>query len=370
MRRLLTASKSGLACGYFLNPEVDLPEDVPGPAAEFGTKVHDAIEHRLTKREPAGLQIRPPVPADVQAHVDTAVAYVEREYGGCPKEYEIAFGFDGRSVKCLGYGRETYAAKPTPEAAVGLEVAGTIDLLVHLGGDDWAVDDWKSGNAYNAGPQLRTLAALVLVHNGGDTCRMRAVQTGTGAVVEYGVLDGMDAMEHLLSLSEPSLETPTAGDHCSKHYCPLVGRCPAFKDTAKLIPVDAIVRGRINPLLTSIDSLPKDRQLEAAQVGAELFAVVKALLKKRTKELAAFAKANGGSFPMANGQTFKGYWSSRTSIKGKEALELARKLGASQEELAGLISATPFEVYKAVGKKNGSAVAELEQPIEEEENDE
>lgn len=329
--KLLTASKASLAlrCKYWLQDEVELPGDKGSPAADFGTAVHQGIEAGETDSSDP----------EVRKQVARALEYMAA-LKPLPMSQEDAFGFRGTTAVHVGTGRDSYAGHGQRGGAL---VAGTTDLLVRLSPGRWKVVDWKTGNPYKAEHQLRTLAALVLLANDGDSCEMTAFCTKTGEEVTYGELDGMDAHGWLGSLLEGHRD-PTPGEHCAEMYCPLKGKCPAYTQAAELVPAAELVRGRRNPLVTGI------KDAADAALAYELKTFVEARLAAMMEELKDFVAVNG-EVPLADGRTYKAFDQTRTTTNAEKALALAEKCGASPEELSDCVKVSTFQVFKAVGKK-------------------
>lgn len=336
--RKVTASKSklALACSYWRRPDVPLPDET-SEAAEFGTEVHAAIEDALEHGRAADA-CRP----EVADHVRHALYFVAK-YAARPKATEQAFAMLKPGVVVnVGTGRESYSG-------VVADVAGTVDLLVHLSDGRWLVVDWKTGRADRAAEQLRTLASLVLLANDGETCAMVAVSTSDGYVHDYGMIDSMDAFSWLGLIAEDRGEEPHQGDHCHDGYCPLRGTCPAFTApvAAALPQVTELVRERRNPLVVGVSDL------ETAQTALEVIPLVEERIKALKDQVKAFAASVGGQVYLPDGRAYRAMEQSRETVDGKGALELARKLGATDEDVEPLVRRTTYEVWKVVGKKDG-----------------
>ena len=338
-----TASKAHLrkACGYWLRADVVLVDREPTPSSIEGTRVHDLIEHDIFDL----VDVRSD--DDVDPAVRTARRYIRSYVGERPYSKEDALGMDsGGNVRHLGRGRECYASLPDGS----LVVAGTADLIAYLGDGEWLVTDWKNGErgCEKAEEQLRLLAALQCIYAGAKRVRMHAVWLqGDGTPVDYGTLTRMEARGILAeAMADRSSPAPTKGDHCSGHYCPLDGLCPAFQESAQLIPASSLVRER-NPLtLPIVDA-------EMAVSAIQLFDDVEALLKAKREELRAFVTKNGGSLDLGNGQKW-----GPVSCKGREsfdkdgAIKLLERLNAPAEEIAELVKlGTAFKQWRVTGKK-------------------
>lgn len=324
-----TASRTGLllGCGYVFRDDVVVPEQAESPAMARGTRVHEAIEHDTELPDPSE-----------QAMVLAAKRWLnERD-----ADHEVAFAWDGTRSYYIGTGREAYANAPE-----GTLMTGTADVIV-AGAIGDTVADWKSGDASKAGPQLATLAMMA------DAARSVAVEIGTGEPIERCDTEHMpwDHERHAANLLHaihriPEAE-PTPGDHCADYYCPLRGTCPAYLDaaehTAELVPAAALVRRKLTaPLVTPEDVAHTLPLLEMVEAWLEV-------TRDKAKEICA---ANGGEIRIDDSSVWRKIASSSTKVNGKKAFDLARKLGASQEELAALTYVSRFDTYKRIKKKVG-----------------
>jgi hypothetical protein len=342
-----TASKAALrkACQYWLDPSVALPEREPTASSIEGTRVHNLIENELIPRPNEDASKLDPA-------VLTARKYLKAYAGGRPfsQEDALALEWDG-TVKWLGAGREKYASQPDGTFAA----AGTSDLIVHLGQDEWLVTDWKNGEhgSAKAEEQLRLLAAMQMEYVKARKVHMHALWLqGDGTPVDYGTLTRMEARGILLDARggvAPTLPTPQPGDHCSAFYCPLDGLCPAFAKTAELIPASSLVRhSKVNPMMAPIaDEL-------TARDAVAILDEVESVVKAKREELRAFIKKNGGELDMGNGQVYK-----PVKCKGREgfdkagAMALLGRLKADKEEVAALLKlGAPYDQWRLVGSKD------------------
>lgn len=295
-----------------------------------GTAVHSQIEHALQNDEP---------PTDPRAVA--AVSFFRDISGGQPWAVEQAYGMErGRSARCLGVGRDSYSSMP------GGVLFGTADVLVKTGPNEFMVRDWKTGSgraAEKAGPQLRLLGALVLSAHGGARCTLFADHlTDDGRVVPHGhgsidAMDAEDLTDRLLAIDPAPIPFP--GQHCTDHYCPLVGQCPAYQTAGALIPVEQMLPR--NPLVCGIET---DADLAAAIPLLDLVEARVDHLRKAAR--ARIETAHGGAFRLPDGRVYRKSEGSRQYANGDQALALAERLGASKEELAQCVRVTKFPVWR------------------------
>lgn len=332
-RRRITASKVGLAleCSYWLDPDVVLPDDDgPTEARDDGTALHARIQHDDCAS------------ACADSRVIAARSYMAA-LGDRHIMREPAFGFDGHDARHIGTGRESYVSAPD------CDVTGTADLVVDLGGGEWLVADWKSGEhgATHAREQMRALGALVLRAFGGDVARLEAVHLPAGEparVYEHGVIDALDGDALLYRLHAIEHGPPSAGDHCADYYCTLRGRCPAYVEAAALVPAEALVTARRNPLVEGVVDH------ETARVAADLLPLAKRRIEEVERELRAYAEA-AGEVDLCDGRRYAPVTQTRQGIDGKAALALAERAGADIADLSACMTSSTFTVWKRIGKR-------------------
>lgn len=328
-----SASKTGLllGCQYSFRADVDVPESNVGEAAHRGTRIHDGIENDTDLPH-----------AGEQGCINAARAWLETHQAETPAAKEVAYAWDGESSTVIGTGREAYANAPE-----GTLMTGTADIIV-TAFDGVTVADWKSSeqSASKAHEQLMTLAVMA-----GADHKVAIELREDGTYVEHGRTELMpwDLEVHAEKLRTaiaaiPNAQ-PTPGDHCGEHYCPLRGTCPAYQETvehvAELVPAGALVRRKLTePLVTTED----------VAVTLPLLDMVEDWLKATREKAKAICLENGGELRLDEKTVWRKIESSRQSVRGQDALELAKKLGASQDELAALTYTTKFDVFKRIKK--------------------
>lgn len=348
-RRRISASKAGLAlaCSYWLDPDVPLPEREPGDdvsleaARSDGETLHARIQH--DDGTPEYLAV-----CGGDERVEWARRYLAK-LGDAYLKREPAFGSNGLEVRYLGTGRESY------DNARDCDVTGTADIVADLGDGEWLVADWKSGEhgAAHARVQMRVLGALVLRAFGGDVARLDAVHLPVGdsaRVYEHGAIDALDGDALLYQLHAIQPGPPKAGDHCSDYYCPLRGKCPAYVEAAALVvhhePVTELIRERRNPL---VEGVVDD---ETARVAVDLLPLVEKRFEEVKRDLRRYAEAKpAGELDLGDGRRYAPVTQSRKSIDGDAALALAERSGASLEDLSACMRTSTFQVWKRLGKR-------------------
>lgn len=345
-RRRITASASAraIACGYWLDEAVELPVEPVNDAMSEGDRLHKLIEEDDGSDDYA-----------VENCLDTRLRAAQNYLGEhCPRGHgrEQAYGYDGERARYLGVGREVYAAHPA------CTVTGTADVVAHLGDGHYLITDWKSGEhgARHAGPQLRTLGALVLAALGGERATLHAVHlehNQAAKVYDHGSIDAMDgaALLHELHTREPG--TPVPGDHCADAYCPLRGRCPAFVGVAEQFAapdVVDLVRERRNPLVVGIVDD------DTARLAVDLLPLVERRLDVLKADLREYAERQPGeALDLLDGRRYAAVRQTRQGIDGKAALALAERCGAAKEDLAACFTSSSFPAWKRIGTKRKAA---------------
>ena len=324
MNRRETASRTALlaACGWWARPEAEW-FDVPGPAAERGTRFHAAID-RYTKTG-----AREEVAEDIRVEYEAAIDWVD-DYGRKHLRSEVAFAWDPQ----IDHGEEL-AVKDRDYASAqarGL-LCGTADVVaVVAGGRTALIADWKTGDGSGAGPQLRTLGVMASRALRLDSVTVVALEVTAAGVREVcrETLDAFELDAHAGELAEllarvPAAE-PTPGEHCSALYCPAKTACPAQQEAAtQLVPADALVR---HTMTTTIASP------EHAAWMLDRVKLVEAACRQVKDAIKAACPDEG--WTLADGRTLREGSRKVERFDTKAAQVLLRELGATDEQLARL----------------------------------
>jgi len=337
MGRDKSASNSALilACRHSYRDDVELPEEVPGEAAERGSRIHGAIENGTELDD-----------FDEQGCVEAARKWIrDNVTADDATQTEPAYAWNGKDqATYLGVGRKSYDL--APEDTV---FKGTADLLVVLANGTRVVVDWKSSerSAAHAREQLMTLATIVRAD------RIVSVELRTDGTYREHINEDLmpwdlDAhAELMLEAARNIVDAPTQyGDHCTERYCPLRGRCAEFKDAADesaiaLVPAAALVRRRMTDAITTAEDVADT---------IEFLSKLEEWVKAKKNDLHAFVDGAGGEVRISDTYVYRSVESSRAGVRGKEAIALAEKLGADQEDLAKLTYTTKFTSYRKVRK--------------------
>lgn len=230
----VTVSKIGALtlCQWWARPEAQWVWTPSGPAAEFGTKVHEAVANYIA----SGKSGQVPDSA-VFSTAHTVIEWwetlrAEREYDHWHAEPAYVLDLAGRA-RHVGdnIGRKYPRLSDT-------EIAGSADI-VGLSDSAAVVIDVKTGRPENVDPaaenaQLATLALAVHLAHGVDTVRtVLAFPTSAGVVTDEHTLDAYDLANWHAELVALADKIPASVPQPSKkscQYCPAKASCPAMTE--------------------------------------------------------------------------------------------------------------------------------------------
>ena len=333
MKRL-TASKLGLfaACQYPWRDGVTWIEDRPNAATSRGHQVHKDLELALrgefvSTPEVEWVREAPESPFDLPAEcILTEHAIGWRSNDGCILELP---NVDGRE----------YPVPPPGEQWV----FGTADVITETE-TEIRVIDWKTGKrefvteAYH-NEQLRFLAAAYVAAKpetrSKKTVRVELWFIGDEKFIDIAVpmLDGhlSELRSKIVGVNYASAE-PNAG--C--RYCPARVNCPSITGALEL-------RRRIPETLAEV------RTNEDAAWLLGIKRLAERVSEHADNLVKDWARENGG-VKLENGKVWKQSDSVYRTIDGRAALELARALGASDEELARCERESTRTVFRETGR--------------------
>lgn len=314
---------------------------------KFGNAVHEAIEHGTLPKD-----------EEQAEHVISAEKFLAKYKAEAIEGeiahvfYEPAFGIlaDGEKlgVTYLGAGRDQYAGDGKPEYLVG----ATADVvIVSRGGGKTRVDviDWKTGRENPAYvDQMKILCGMAEEHFQADEVFGVIYYTsdalGNTPVEDMSGSDFARALRAAIRAAKSEDFTPRPGEHCD-HYCPGQGACPAYKDQSWLVPVGNLVRNRSNPLVNGIKD---DYDLECA---LDLIDYAEVRLKALGLEAKKYAESRGKVVELPSGRTYKKIEQNRSAWAPTRLVEIAKKHGATDEELASARSSSTASYYQRFGKE-------------------
>jgi RecB family exonuclease len=253
----ISASKTDLAlsgCVYWARPDVELPEDVSGPSADQGTRLHAAAEAYAL-----GIEL-PPIAEDIVGRWVHMKVWIDAWASAArtPAMVEPAFLLDPHNLTSTALPRVVNRDYGGTRGQIG----GRADLArVHP--DYVEVWDYKTGEtvprAADAG-QLKSLAVMVAMHFGQPRAVVHMVHCrDEGVTVDSACLEAWDLDVHAAALrhavdSVPGAQ-PSPGDHC--RWCPARTVCPAVVSAMVNAPTMTVTSiedvARIWPLLKPIE---------------------------------------------------------------------------------------------------------------------
>lgn len=341
-----SASKTDLlfACGYSFRPDVVAGFDLATEARATGDELHKAIEAVLLGEVP-------------ESHVEAVngVALWLSRYTTARQDLriELAIAWDAATgaARLLGRGRNAYERALPNERCGTADCMAVIDNVLHV----W---DWKSGEfgAQKARMQLRTLAVMGAALFGVDEVRTFSVfvdASGQEAprVAVSEELGALELAEHASALREGFDRVvdanPVLGEHCNECFCGQRGSCPERAALVESMSASAnlVQLGRSNPLTAPLQS-----DADAAAL-LELLPHVESYIKTRKAEAQDYVDKNcGGEVRLSDTHVYRKTQSSRKSVRGEEALALAKRLGATPQELAACIGTSHFDRWTKLKK--------------------
>lgn len=347
----VTASKVGLLsyCKAWAKDDAVWDERTASGDAERGTRFHKAIA------EYTQLRSRVEVAANIAVEYAAACDWVDDLNVSSESNLlvEVAFGWDPATDTAAIIGKDRDYANGR-----GM-LCGTADLVLVVRVNGVAIAavvwDWKTGNSYESGPQLRTLGLMVARALGVEQVTCAALDVGPLGVREL-CREDLDSFalasvagELAEQLSEISGAQPNAGAHCGELFCNAKLSCPlvgtGVAELVDVIPADALVRGKGYRLTDPITT---------AEHAAWAVGVI-SLMSAKLDAIKASIKAQlpDGGWQLEDGRRLEERFSSVSSVS-KEALEgLARKLGATDQDIEDL--AVPYQRSQGLRVYGGSS---------------
>lgn len=252
----------------------------------------------------------------------------EAECGANGWEAEVAFAWDPDTDTATHLGNNIGRNYPRDG-----RLCGAADIVSVT--DDGVVIVWdiKTGHSVDGvWPQMGALGLLAARAYGKTSVSLRVVHvTDDGVTVHERTMESFSlaAMAGTLggNIENIASARPQPGTHCASMYCPHVSHCSATASAVEqLIPTDGLVR-------TKVLSAAIVDQEHAASVYVKLRAIEAAaeVVWGRLKEYGA---ANDGVL-LGNGKKYAQCPTrGRNSIDAKALEDLARRLGASSEQVA------------------------------------
>jgi len=337
-----TASKAGLvqACGWWARPEAEWATSTSA-AADRGNRFHAAIANYVE----CGDLDR----SDLEDLVGVAAKWVDN-YGRGLIEAEVAFSYDPATDTAT---RLDIVDREYPDDGL---LHGSADLVsVSRVTRTGYVGDWKTGDASNAGPQLRALALMLARTEDLDSVTVEALEVSESGVrsVCREDLDAFALAAIAGELAEALAAVPTAepvpGSHCGELYCPARVACPAgLAIVAQVIPASALVRHGWGITIASPDHAAW--LLEHAKLVGKAADDVKEAVK-------AYVPRDG--LVLEDGSLLVEGTRNMPRRDGKKLEALARACGATEEQIAGCdyiaVESSGLKVKKAAKARKKAA---------------
>lgn len=323
----VSASKVGLLeyCQAFARDDMKW-DYTSSPAAERGTRFHKAIAMYVACEPGVTLKVED----DIAEELEQAKAWVDRNVT-TPKYVELAFAWDPTKDTCTALDVVDRAYKPSSQ------LCGTADLVL-LSDDCVYVYDWKTGDASNAGPQLRILGLMAARAFRTERAVVSALEVRASGVTEVCVedLDSFDLAVIAGNIADQlaAIETaePTPGSHCGELYCPARLHCPAastaMTEVVDVIPAESLVR---RPGFKITDPI---RTAEQAIYTVDVLRLMSAWIDAKKEEIKAKVPAEG--WATDDGRVLKEARAEMEGFKKDRALALCKQLGATDEQLGSL----------------------------------
>lgn len=342
-RKIISASKTGLLshCRYPFRKDAQWL-DKAGPAAEQGKILHARAENYiLGKKVTAGFN---PDAEDGKtlSRWQELKKWID-EHKTNTTLTELSFAWDPATGKARKTG--------TNRAYVGIrsgEICGTADW-VDPGRSPITVLDFKSGqlNLEAAELQLSTLAVMAADVYGVSEVEIGTIHIDNVLTDHRRVLTSMELAAHAGMLhrwmAEAEMSKPNPGSHCVSMYCPHISFCPATTESIEhLVPVEALVaRHRFSTDIS--DPSHAAFCLERLEAIERMAEQVKEALKAKASEW--------GGIPLPGGKVWKAVDSQTTRTNVNAMRNLAKRLGASDQQLSDCETVTTFQSFRKVNQK-------------------
>ena len=318
----VTASKVALLshCARWARDDIEW-RYTSSPAATRGSKFHAAIAAFVETGELLSYD------DDIASEMVSAVAWLHSlKVPRKQLEAEVAMGWSPATDQAKRY---DVTDRGYPKDGL---LHGTADLLVWREDGSLLLVDHKTGDGSGAGPQLRLLGLMAARIYNLDEVEVMALEVKSSGVTEV-CRETLDAFAlsalagELAELIEriPSAE-PTPSAACKELYCPAILACEAGSDgMAQIIPVEALTAPRRYSLADPI------RTAEHAAWALDVLRLVSAKVDAIKDEIKSRVPANG--WMLDDGRVLKETHSTVTYVDKDRAFALAKKLGASPQQL-------------------------------------
>ena len=318
----VTASKASLLsqCQRWARDDIEW-RYTSSPAATRGSKFHAAIAAFVETGELLSYD------DDIADEMVAAVTWLHGlKLPRTQLDAERAMGWDAASDTA-----KLYDVTDRGYPKDGL-IHGTADLLVWREDGSLLIVDHKTGDGSGAGPQLRMLGLMAARVYNLEEVEVMALEVKPWGVTEVcrETLDAFALSALAGELSElveriPNAE-PTPSNACKELYCPAILACEAGSEgMMQIIPVESLTAPRRFSLADPITTP------EHAAWALDVLRLVSAKVDALKDEIKSRVPAEG--WMLDDGRVLKETHSTVTYVDKDRAFALAKKLGASPQQL-------------------------------------
>jgi hypothetical protein len=280
-----------ILCTHPFTAQTQWPWDGGNEAIDFGNACHEVSE-LYAKREPVNLveigskhKLSAPNQKRFEAVSNTIVDEIDRMIAdGWTLKPELAIAYHVESATARRLVRKHHRDYSDRKAG---ELTATIDLVMTRG-NEVAIADWKTGRRI----EHEGKTTWQMLFGGLAVARLLGVQEiratllyvdeegcfADGADLDYFDLEAADAdIRGLWARLNAGPSAPTPGPHCTRDYCPLLGRCAATRSALAEVVSDS-------PLLAKL------HEPGAAKRALQMLSSAQAALDAIKSELQEIAK--------------------------------------------------------------------------------
>ena len=318
----LSASKAALLahCQRWARDDIEW-RYTSSPAAARGQKFHAAIAAFVETGELLSYD------EDIASEMVSAVAWLHSlKVPRKQLEAEVAMGWSPATDQAKRY---DVTDRGYPKDGL---VHGTADLLVWREDGSLLLVDHKTGDGTGAGPQLRLLGLMAARVYNLEEVEVMALEVKPWGVTEVcrETIDSFALAAVAGELAELIEQIPNAealpSSACKDLYCPAILSCEAGTEAmVQVIPASSLTAPRRFSLADPI------RTAEHAAWALDVLRLVSAKVDALKDEIKSRVPANG--WMLDDGRVLKETHSTVTYVDKDRAFALAKKLGASPQQL-------------------------------------
>jgi Protein of unknown function (DUF2800) len=353
----VTASRLELLsrCGYFARDGVEWAERSSSDA-NLGTALHAMCDLYIRDGSAALAGIGKDLPVEDQKTLAAmwlhARDYIDKNRVGHWRS-EIAFAYDPATDTAIELqpvdGHRDYS-----EAGPGA-ICGTADVVsVAVNDSRVVVMDWKSGSTFvdaaDATAQLSGLALFAARAYDKTEASIATLRVTESGVTERWLdLDAFDldrvAGEIAARLAAVPTAEPTPGSWCNDRWCPARLACPATTTALEqVIPVESLARFKM--------ALLPESPAHAAWMFPRLKIAEEYL---ETLKANIYDMARAEPIDLGDGKELRETTATRRTVSAAKLEDLARRLGATDAQIASCASTGSYTQVRALVRKKGKA---------------